>query len=186
MFQTIFDEVLLQIDFPIFFFFLPMRSCPDRFPFAIVECLSLSVNIDILAMITNCEVVYWTLSFLESIFWKTCNTNEVRWIHGKILSLDHSTVSKTSSAVLSQRPTRNITFQSDKMSVLSKCCWNCSSLLYGRNPMITRKWNLFSGTFTWYYLFSMLFYLCVKSLMVLLFKWNLFSSTFTWYCLFSM
>ena len=73
VFQTIFDEVLLQIDLPIFFLpmhsvvtinkigfnkqFNTMRSCPDRFPFAIVQILSLSVNIDILAMITNCEVV---------------------------------------------------------------------------------------------------------------------------------
>ena len=73
MFQTIFDEVLLQIDLPIFFLpmhsvvtmnkigfnkqFNTMRSCLDRFPFAIVQILSLSVNIDILAMITNCEVV---------------------------------------------------------------------------------------------------------------------------------
>ena len=30
-----------------------MRLCPNRFPFAIVQSLSLSVNIVILAMITN-------------------------------------------------------------------------------------------------------------------------------------
>ena len=56
----------------------------------------------------------------------------------------------------------------------------------GWNPMVLPfKWNLFSSTLTWYYLFSMYcscnFWVCGPNPLVWLFIWNLLGSTFTWY-----
>ena len=76
----------------------------------------------------------------------------------EILWCDHS--DETSSAVLSHG---TIYF------VHSSNFWVC-----GWNPMVWPfKWNLFSSTFTWYYLL-------LQNPMVLPFKRNVFSSTFTW------
>ena len=60
----------------------------------------------------------------------------------------------------------------------------------GSNPMVWPfKWNLFSSTFTWCYIYlvcSSNFWVCGWNPMVLPFQWNLFSSIFTWSYLFSI
>lgn len=64
-------------------------------------------------------------------------------------------------------------------------------LVCGQNPVVLpSKWNLCSGTFTWYYYFSVFHKLKQRILRtksnhaVWSFKWNLFCSIFTWYFLF--
>ena len=86
----------------------------------------------------------------------------------EILWCDHS--NETSSAVLSHGTI---------YLVCSSNFWVC-----GWNPMVLPfKWNLFSSTFTWYYLFSMYssnFWVCGWNPMVWPFKWKLLNSTFLW------
>ena len=62
-------------------------------------------------------------------------------------------------------------------SILFIYFWVC-----GWNPLVLPfKWNLFSSTFTWYYLFigSSTFWVRGWNCVLWSFKWNLFSSNFT-------